>query len=63
MGEGLNKPLFFQTCMSTDVLYFSFWRERVARGLADVFEKTEKKNKTTSAYRLLELPPLLLIDI
>ena len=49
--------------MSTDVLYFSFWRERFARGLTDVFEKTEKKNKTTSAYRLLELPPLLLIDI
>ena len=39
-----------------DVLYFSFSRSallaRFARELADVFEKNEKKNKTTSVYRL-----------
>ena len=34
-----------------DVLYFSFSRYT----LADVFEKNEKKNKTTSQYRLREL--------
>ena len=31
----------------------SFSRARFARELADVFEKNEKKNKTSSVYRLL----------
>ena len=48
MGEGLNKPLFPQLKRPTDVLYFSFSRS----ALADFFEKNEKKNKTTSVYRL-----------
>ena len=43
--------------MSTDVLYFSFSRSTLVlaklASLADVFEKNEKKNKTTSVYRLL----------
>ena len=30
----------------------SFLRAQFARELADVFEKNEKKNKTTSVYRL-----------
>ena len=34
-------------------VYFCFSRARFARALADVFEKNEKKNKTTSVYRLL----------
>ena len=32
-------------------IYFSFSHSRLARELADVFEKNEKKNKTTSVYR------------
>ena len=46
--------------MYTDVLIFlsraprsfSFGLARFAHALADVFEKNEKKNKTTSVYRL-----------
>ena len=34
-------------------LYFSFSRR--PRALTDVFEKNEKKNKTTSVYRLIVL--------
>ena len=60
MGEGLNKPLFFQTCLQTFFIFLSGANALLA---ADVFGKKEKTNKTTSAYRLLELPPLLLIDI
>ena len=40
--------------MSTDVLCFSFSRARFARRLVDVFGKDEKKNKTTSVYRLVD---------
>ena len=32
--------------------YFSFSRSALARTLADVFRKNEKKNKKTSGYRL-----------
>ena len=35
------------------VLYFSFSRARFAPEHADVFEKNEKKNKTTSVYGLI----------
>ena len=35
------------------VLYFSFSRARFARKHADVFEKNEKKNKTTFVYGLI----------
>ena len=50
MGEELqNKPLLFPK-MSTDVLYFSF----SFSALTDFFENNEKKNKTTSVYRLRE---------
>ena len=41
-----------------EVLYFSFSRACFARKLADVFEKNEKKNKTTSVFRL-DHPSLL----
>ena len=33
----------------------SFSRARFARELADVFEKNEKENKTTSVYRLTQI--------
>ena len=46
MREGLNKSLFFQRCIQSFFIFLS-------RALADVFEKNEKKNKTTSVYRLL----------
>ena len=46
MREGLNKSLFFQICLQSFLIFLS-------RALADVFEKNEKKNKTTSVYRLL----------
>ena len=42
MGEGLNKPLFFQRCLQ---MFFIF----LSRDLANVLEKNKKKNKTTSA--------------
>ena len=45
MREGLNKSLFFQICLQSFLIFLS-------RALADVFEKNEKKNKT-SVYRLL----------
>ena len=35
--------------------YFSFSRARLALAHADVFQKNEKKNKTTSVYRLLDI--------
>ena len=37
-----------------EVIYFSFSRSAIALALvlADVFQKNEKKNKTTSVYRL-----------
>ena len=34
------------------IFFFLALRARFARELADVFEKNEKKNKTTSVYRL-----------
>ena len=46
-GGGLNKPLFPQRCLQTFFIFLS-------RALADVFEKNEKKNKT-SVYMLLLL--------
>ena len=46
MREGLNKSLFSQICLQSFFIFLS-------RALADVFEKNEKKNKTTSVYRLL----------
>ena len=41
-----------------EVLYFSFSRACFARKLADVFEKNEKKNETTSVFGL-DHPSLL----
>ena len=57
MGEGLNKPVFSQRCLQTFFIFLSpaprsFSHALFARELADVFEKNEKKNKTTSVYRL-----------
>ena len=46
MREGLNKSLFSRICLQSFFIFLS-------RALADVFEKNEKKNKTTSGYRLL----------
>ena len=46
MREGLNKPIFSRICLQSFFIFLS-------RALADVFEKNEKKNKTTSVYRLL----------
>ena len=57
MGKGLNIPLFF---LKTFFIFLScvpcsFSHARFARELADVFEKSEKKNKTTSVYRLTKI--------
>ena len=57
MGEGLNKPIFAQRCLQTFFIFISraqpsFSRALIARELADVFEKNEKKHKTASVYRL-----------
>ena len=46
-GRNFKITSFFPK-MSKDVLHFSF----SLSALADVFENNEKKNKTTSAYRL-----------
>ena len=58
MGEGLNKPVFSQRCLQTFFIFLSpaprsFSHALFARELADVFEKNEKKNKTTFVYRLI----------
>ena len=61
MREGINKSLrpFSRRCLQTFFIFLSraprsvsLSLTRFARALADVFEKNEKKNKTTSVYRL-----------
>ena len=58
MGEGLNKPFFLPKDVYRRSLFLFlalrplFSHARLARELADVFEKNEKKNKTASVYRL-----------
>ena len=57
MGEGFNN-LFFPRDVCRPFFIFlsraprSFLHAPFAGELADVFEKNEKKNKTTSVYRL-----------
>ena len=51
MGEGLNTPLFPHR---RSLFFFLALRAR-SRALADVFEKNDKKNKTTSVCSYLKL--------
>ena len=48
LGRDLINLLFSQRCLQTFFIFLS----RAVASLADVFEKNEKKNKTTSVYRL-----------
>ena len=48
LGRDLINLLFSQRCLQTFFIFLS----RAVASLADVFEKNEKKNKTTSMYRL-----------